>query len=141
MPGDERCTLVTAAALANLEQVRRFVERSAQKLGADGEFIPELVLAVDEAVTNIIVHGYRQALGPIEIELVAQGPSLLVRLRDEAPVFDPGTRSAAATDVSPLKSAPGGFGLHLIDNAMDAVSHRARAGGGNELTLVKHHVI
>ena len=44
---------------------------------------------MDEAVTNIIMHGYRGAEKPIEIDMAREGDDLVVRIYDEAPLYDP----------------------------------------------------
>ena len=134
-------TLEIEAALDRLDDVRQFVERSARGLGAGDPMIPDLVVAVDEAVTNIIVHGYKQRPGMIEVSVGNDADALVVRLRDEAPQFDPCTHRLLDLEASLEKDTPGGFGLHLINKAMDDISYRAPSDGGNELTLVKKNVI
>jgi serine/threonine-protein kinase RsbW len=96
-----------------------------------------MLLAVDEAATNIIVHGYRGQPGAIEIDVEKQDSSLAVSLRDQAPPFDP--TSVPVPDLSlPLDQRPfGGMGVHLIRQSMDEVIYRVPPQGGNELILVR----
>ena len=49
----------------------------------------DVLLAVDEAATNVVVHGYQGREGVIEIEVLREGDALVIRLRDEAEPFDP----------------------------------------------------
>lgn len=134
-------TLVTDVALDKLAEVRRFVESSARSLGVNETAVPDLVLAVDEAVTNIIVHGYKHQPGSVEVSIDADGTALIVRLRDKAPGFDPCSYPKLNLRSSLEKDTPGGFGLHLINKAVDDISYRIPHAGGNELTLVKQNVI
>ena len=46
------------ADLGRLADVRRFIREVATEAGAKVECLEDLVQAVDEAVTNVIVHGY-----------------------------------------------------------------------------------
>lgn len=134
-------TLVTDAAVDKLREVRRFVESSARALGVNETAVSDLVLAVDEAFTNIIVHGYKNQPGSVEISIDADGTALIVRLRDKAPGFDPCTYPKLDLRSSLEKDAPGGFGLHLIHSAVDDIRYRIPHAGGNELTLVKQKVV
>jgi serine/threonine-protein kinase RsbW len=137
--GDDQRTsyLRVPARLENLAVIRGFVRLTGMTLGVDHEEITSIVLAVDEASTNIVVHGYQGRAGTIEVEVERENNTLIVRLRDRAPGFDPTT--AQSPDLSvPLEERPiGGMGIHLIRQAMDEVRYRALPGGGNELTLTK----
>ncbi|UCC62878.1 MAG: ATP-binding protein, partial [Anaerolineae bacterium] len=77
------------ADLENLAEIRRFVEERATTLGVDSDVLRDLLLVVDEAATNVIVHGYEGEKGLIEIEVGRDADALVVRLRDEALPFDP----------------------------------------------------
>ena len=80
-----------AAELKNLSAMRRFVKYSAGPWCAGKECIADLIQAVDEAATNVIMYGYKHGPGAIELEIVKEGEQLLIMLRDEAPHFDPTT--------------------------------------------------
>jgi serine/threonine-protein kinase RsbW len=133
-------SLNVVAELQNLAEIRDFVEKSAAMLGVTPSIIPNLQLAVDEAVTNIILHGYRGQVGQIEIVVERRAEDLVISLHDYAPPFDP--TSVAAPDLTlPLaERVPGGMGLHLIRQTMDQISYRSTEAGGNQLTLVKQGV-
>jgi serine/threonine-protein kinase RsbW len=126
-----------AVALGDLARIRAFVRESALELGLAPDAADDVVLAVDEAVTNAIRHGYTGGAGPLALELGRRGSELLVRLVDEAPVFDPTRRPAPDVDL-PLASRPlGGMGIHLMHASVDRMSHRSRGRSGNDLTFVK----
>jgi serine/threonine-protein kinase RsbW len=133
----DRSRLCIAAKLNNLREIRRFIQETATALGVDAAMIPDIVLAVDEAASNIVFHGYQVREGVIQIEVERRGNALVVRLRDEATPFDP--TSVPPPDLSlPLEQRPlGGMGIHLMRQVMDEVIHRITPQGGNELTLVK----
>jgi serine/threonine-protein kinase RsbW len=132
-------TLRTAAELDNLTLIRHFVEERATALGADPSVVPDLLLAVHEVTANIMLHGYQGQPGVIEIEIRRNGNGLMIRVRDEAPPFDPGV--VPPPDLSlPLEKRPlGGLGIYMIGQLMDDVTHRVTPQGGNELILVKRH--
>jgi serine/threonine-protein kinase RsbW len=128
------------AELGNLGAIRNFIAERGTALGADLDALDDVILAVDEAVTNVIVHGYQGQAGMIEIETKREGETLVVRLHDQATSFDP--RSAPPPDLSlPLEKRPlGGLGIYMIKQLVDRVIHRVPPQGGNELTLVKNGI-
>ena len=106
-------------------------------LKADRDAIDDMLQAVDESATNIFVHGYRGRPGNIEIEVTQEGYVLVVRLRDQAPLFDP-TRAPPPDLTLPLeRRCLGGLGIHLARRFTDSVTYRKTSEGGNELTLRK----
>jgi serine/threonine-protein kinase RsbW len=127
-----------AADVEQLAAVRQFVRDEAGRAGADRQATNDLVQAVDESVTNAIVHGYRGARGSVEVEcdFDAADRQLIVHLRDQAPPFDPTT--LPDPDLSlPLEQRPfHGLGVFLTRDLSDEVTYR-RTDQGNELTLVK----
>jgi len=121
--------------VARLAGIRAFVRRSVATLGLDEPATHDLVQAVDECVTNVAVHGYRGAGGPLEVELGRDADGIVVRIRDRAPVFDPATAPAFDASVPLERRQPGGMGIHLMNTIMDRVVHRPRPDGGNEVTM------
>lgn len=95
------------------------------------------MVAVNEAVTNILLHGYEQRPGELRIEIRRQGNELQVCLEDEAPVFDP-TRAPEPDVGLPLERRPlGGVGIKMMREFTDELQHEKRASGGNRLVLIK----
>jgi len=130
--------LEIAADLDSLKQARDFIEVTSQLAGLDKDRTGELLLAVDEAVTNIIMHGCPQ--GGCTIELVFEGEpdACIIRIRDNAPLFDPTAILDPDLDTPPMeRDAPGGFGVYLFKHLVDQSSYRTTPDGRNELTLLK----
>jgi serine/threonine-protein kinase RsbW len=132
--------LCISAELENLSVVRDYIAEQGRALGADQRALYDVILAVDEAVTNIVVHGYTSEVGTIEIKVQRVGDALVVSLRDKAPPFDP--HSVPSPDLSlSLEDRPiGGMGVYMMKHLVDRVIHRVPPTGGNELTLVKNKV-
>ena len=131
--------LELTADLGMLSRIRDFVGESVVALGIDASALDDLLVAVDEAVTNILIHGYGGP-GEIELEISANGADVLIRLRDQAPAFEAGFDHTIDLQAPGDREKPGGLGLYLIQNAMDEVSHRT-IDGGNELTMTKLAVV
>ena len=144
------------AQVSELATIRCFVEARATALGAGADAVGELALAVDEIVTNTIVHGYAGRTGAIEITVAQAGElppckgssarsgdtqpcrhGLEVRIVDDAPPFDPTGRPAPDLSVPLEQRKPGGLGLHLTRSFTDEMLYCVRPQGGNEIRLVK----
>lgn len=130
-------TQYTAVGLDDLAAIRQFAEETLTAVCPDPDTLSELIIALNEAVTNVIVHGYRGQPGFIEIAMERTDQQLLIHLRDQAPFFDP--TSAPQPDVTlPLeKRQLGGLGVHMMRQFVDGLSYRPISSGGNELTLEK----
>lgn len=126
-----------SAERKNLSVIRDFVAEQMAEAGAVQRDIDDMVQAVDEAATNIIVHGYQDKPGWIDVEIKITEKSASVILRDQAPTFHPD--QAPHPDLSlPLHKRPvGGLGVYLIRKCVDELKHNTPEGGGNELVLVK----
>ena len=131
-------TLRLQADLGRLAEVRRFVREVAPAVGADDRTVIDLVQAVDEWVTNVVVHGYRGSPGPVDVELERDAASIIVRVSDLAPVFDPGVAPRFDPSVPLERRRLGGMGIYLMRDLMDSIEHRPLPGGGNEVTMRRH---
>lgn len=138
MNNDEQC-LSILAGLPELETLRGFLERAIARLGVREEPSLDLVVAVNELLTNSIVHGYAGRQGQIELCVRGRGSSVEIRLRDQARPFDP-TALPPRADQLPQLRAPGGLGVPLARHFSDELRYRALPEGGNEITVVKHDV-
>jgi glutamate/tyrosine decarboxylase-like PLP-dependent enzyme/anti-sigma regulatory factor (Ser/Thr protein kinase) len=132
--------LCVAAKLESLTSVRRFVRGRATVLGIDPATIADLVLAVDEAVTNVIAHGYRGREGIVEVEVRREGDALIVHLRDEATPFDPIAAPPPDLTRPSEEGAADGMGIYVMRRNTDEMSYRLTLRRGNELTLVKRGI-
>lgn len=130
-------TRYTAAGLDDLAAIRQFVETTATAAFGNCDAVAELIIAFNEAVTNVLVHGYQGQPGVIEIAVEGDDRYLSVHIRDQAPHFDP--MSVPAPDVTlPLeKRRYGGMGVHMMRQFADKIHYRAMPSGGNELILEK----
>jgi anti-sigma regulatory factor (Ser/Thr protein kinase) len=126
-----------AAESGHLAEVRAYVRDASTRFGASPEVTADLVQAVDEAVSNVIVHGYRGAPGEIEIEAALRNRNIEITVLDRSRHFDPTSAPAPDLSIPPRARKPGGMGIHLVRESADEVHHRARADGGNELKLVR----
>ncbi len=99
----------------------------------------EITLAVDEALSNIIRHGYEcdanhRILLNVSVLRGGQEEGVEIRLRDFGKQCDP-----AQIRGRPLEEVrPGGLGVHIIRAMMTSVEYSAADGGGMLLVMKKH---
>ena len=131
--------LVVANDTKYLIVVREFVSRMIRQSRVTKDDENKIILAVDEAVTNIIEHGYDQGVsGSIEIEVETDPKQFKIVIRDTGRVFNP--EAVPTPDMKEhLKTGrKKGLGLFLMRQIMDEVRYRYKDGVKNELTLVKY---
>jgi len=125
------------ATVENLEKMRSFIAETGLSLCAGDDCLECLVHAVDEAASNIIIHGYKGGPGEIEITVSREGDYLVVCMRDQAPHFNPANYPMPNLTL-PLKKRPlGGLGIYFMRHFTDKMNYRVNEQGENELTLVK----
>ena len=131
-------TLQITADLDELIQVRQFVETTIVPYISDQQTLSDIVLAVDEAVTNIIRHGYQQKKpGSIEITIRCEQNQIEIKLSDWSPNFDP-TQVTSPNPNTPLsRRKPGGMGVYMMRQLTDEMQYCQLPDGRNELTLIK----
>jgi len=121
--------------------VRNALGELAAKLGFSEPECRAVVLAVDEALTNIIRHAYLgDAERPIEASFRRinvrrdgkSGDALEIVLEDRGVTANPKKMCGRALE----DVRPGGLGLHFIRESMDTVEF-SRRWGRNQLRLVK----
>ena len=123
------------ARAEEMRSLRGALRQALDRIGIEPRLRDCLVLAVDEACTNIIRHAYGPThSGDIELRLSRAGHYVSFELTDRAPRVD-----AASIRAKPLGECRcGGFGLALIDEVMDDWQIEAAPGGeGNRLVLRK----
>lgn len=127
--------LQVPARAEEMRNLRNALRQALDRIGTEPQLRDRLVLAVDEASTNIIRHAYGpERSGDIGLRVVRAGTLLSFELTDAAPCVD-----AARIRARPLGECRcGGFGLALIDEVMDDWRIEAAAAGeGNRLILRK----
>lgn len=116
------------ANVSTLEQVRHsLAEQASHHLSAAA--LHELILAVDEACTNVIRHGFKEdPTREYTVEIELRSCSVVVGIWHDGPPFEPPSIPPATPDLrqSLLQRKRGGLGMSLIYRLTDAVEYRTR---------------
>jgi len=126
-------------ALSSLDATRTFVEEFSLRHGVNASPVAELVLAVNEAVTNIIEHGRIENPDAVySVEMEYNPAELSVTIRDGGREYDPNSLRTATSGNDIKKRRPrSGMGVYLIRQLVDGVIYH-RNGGENVLKFVKN---
>jgi serine/threonine-protein kinase RsbW len=120
------------AQFDHLVLVRNFIETTGQKYHFSNKVVNSVKLAVEEAITNIIRHGYKDLPpGKIVIKLYIRRFSLTIVLVDQGHSFDP--RQVDAPDLKQYVEIGkiGGLGIMMIRKLIDEIDYYSYDGSNN----------
>ena len=131
--------ITRAANLEALNEFREFLkEHCAAYPEVTDEILYDIQLAVDEASTNIITHGYAEMdPGSIILDLELDADKIIISLTDFGHAFEPDNAPVPDVDAPIEERELGGFGLFFIQQSVDDMKYKT-SEDGNTMTLIKH---
>jgi serine/threonine-protein kinase RsbW len=129
--------IAIASMTDRLIEVRHFVMNHARQHGFNEDDDNKIALAVDEACTNIIKHGYNfSPKHKIDVEILRHGKEFEVIIYDQGKKFDP--NAVQTPDMKEYLShyRRGGLGIFLMKRIMDKVEFSS-SGDKNILRMLK----
>lgn len=120
-----------------LTKLPEFVDEVADSIGLDPGKVFQLNLALEEALTNVVLYAYPEAeVNQHSIELIAhtEGQSLVFTLEDTGKPFDPTQVEDADVTLSAEERQIGGLGIFLIRQIMSDVKYQ-RVDNKNRLIM------
>jgi len=139
-PGRQTVELAIPSDPKSLVVVRRAMEKMAGEGGFDSSEVDGMVLAIDEALTNVMKHGYEGRTDctiHVRLDMIvsAEGRAgLQVIVRDFGKQVNPAL--IQGRDLNEVR--PGGLGVHIIRSVMDLVEYSCPVDGGMLLKMVKY---
>ncbi|NCD32996.1 MAG: ATP-binding protein [Spartobacteria bacterium] len=132
--------LIVPGDLKSLSLIRMVVKEVGLKIGIHPDYIDKIEVAVDEACTNVIEHGYdgMEPHPPVEIHMNCDGRQFVVDIVDSGPAFN--------FDRSVRHEFPDhwlntdqtrGAGLYLMFCMMDDIDYQRLPDLRNRMRLVK----
>jgi serine/threonine-protein kinase RsbW len=131
--------LLVKSVTDNLALIRDFTKSAAAESGFSDETIGKIILAVDEACTNIIKHAYKYSPeGNIIISTKFKDGKFIISITDEGNHFDPDRIPEPDLLQYYKQKRAGGLGMFLIKKLMDEVKYSTLKGNKNQVILVKY---
>jgi serine/threonine-protein kinase RsbW len=126
----------------NLELIREFVSKVADKVGFSGDDIGKIELACDEACTNIIKHAYAQKNGKqtLDVLIKVDYDKFILVVTDHGKGFDPKKIKIPKMDEYLAELKVGGLGIYLMKTLMDEVDYNIQPGVQNQVRMVKYFI-
>jgi serine/threonine-protein kinase RsbW len=122
---------------SEIAQLHQLVEAFGGQHGVPDAVVFAMNLALDEIVTNIIVHGYTEGgEHEIRVALALDENALEATVRDDAPAFNPLVVPPIDLEAVGEDRPIGGLGVHLVRSVMDGVQYR-RDGLENVVVMKK----
>jgi len=123
----------------NLSSIREFTKTAAANSGFSEEMVGKIILAVDEACTNIIKHAYKYSPdGNIFIKIIFKNAKFSISITDEGIHFDPNKIPEPNLNEYYKSKRIGGLGMFLMKKLMDEVKYSTLTGNKNQVVLVKY---
>ncbi len=132
-----KSTLTIPSQTERLNDVREFVSGQARSHGFIEDDINKITIAVDEACTNIIKHGYAYAPDQhIDIEIVRKGNDFEIIISDSGKQFDANAIQSPDMKDYFAHYRRGGLGVYLMKRIMDKVEFNLQSDK-NVLRMMK----
>ena len=123
--------------IREIPQLSAFVESMAEEASLDMGVTMCLNLALEEAVTNVMMYAYPEGtVGRVVVEASLEEGCLVFVLRDSGKPFDPTAAPEADITLGVEERPIGGLGIFLVRQIMDSVRY-VREGDENVLILTK----
>ena len=137
MQTNNKFTMTLLSRSSNEGFARTCISAFAAQLDPTLEEISDIKTAVSEAVTNCIVHAYKEKLGNIYItaELLNDN-SIKIKIRDRGCGIENVNQA-----MEPLYTTVGGeragLGFAVMQSFMDKIKVTSKLGGGTTVTMIK----
>jgi serine/threonine-protein kinase RsbW len=131
-------TYKVGCSIENLKGVRDFIRTSLKNHGVADLQISEIVLAIDEMCSNLMIHAHHcnpDDLFELHI-LVDKNNPVVFEIVDDGTVFDINQFHEPAIDNIVHQKRKGGLGIRLVKSIMDKIEYQNRSGR-NVCRLIK----
>ena len=129
--------LILQNEVEQLSKLSDFIDSIAEELSIDSSMAMSLNLAIEEAVTNVVMYAYPEGeVGNVVIIANFTEGMLIFTISDNGIPFDPTSKTDADVTLNVEERPIGGLGIFLVKNLMDFVGYK-RKNGYNILTLKK----
>lgn len=130
--------IVVKSKTENLSVVRDFICDCFNERGIAAKTLDDVVLAVDEACTNVIKHAYKYLPdGEIKIRLKFTDKKFTVDITDYGKSFESDLLKRPDMNEYFKMRKVGGLGVHLMKTLMDDVKYDSVPGKYNRVVLTK----
>lgn len=122
-----------------IDALKNAAELMAKRIGFDDKEVYEIILSLDEIVTNVIMHAYEGMPNEFyEVDLIPLEKGIRVDVSDHGRSFDFDKISTRYRGKATIDQPVGGIGLYLVRKSVDDVWYETGTIEGNRLSFVKY---
>jgi anti-sigma regulatory factor (Ser/Thr protein kinase) len=129
-------SFVVLARIDHLSSILERIRKALYAMGWSDSAVRKVELASEEALVNIIHHGYKEGNGQISVEIVSMDERVEISISDWGPPFNPLLAKQGDLNAPLEEREEGGLGILFMRQYMDEVRYR-RDADRNILTLIK----
>ncbi len=126
------------AKTENLETIRNFIISATRSLSFHEDEMNKILLAVDEACSNVIRHAYHFKENLMKVNLRIEASRLTVTIIDHGKSFNPQKVQTPEMDKYLKSYKVGGLGMLLMKKLMDEVEYDIKPNSQNKVKLIKY---
>ena len=130
------CVLQVENKMSQWPELRKALQDYGMCVGMEDRRLKKMILAVEEAVVNIVNYSEAKFIGMT----ISCGDTqrLSITLSDDGIAFDPTAQGEVDTAAVIAQRQIGGLGIALLRQIADEVRYRRTEEGENELTIIKN---
>ena len=131
--------LVFPSSSANESFARAAVSAFAAQLDPTVDELSDIRTAVSEAVTNCIVHAYRDTIGEITLTVrLFEGRRLIIQVKDKGCGIEDVEKAMEPLFTTGNEEERSGMGFTIMETFMDKVKVTSKPGIGTTVTFTKY---
>ncbi len=134
---ENRIKISFSSVSVNEGFARMAIAAVAMPLDPNLEELTDLKTAVSEAVTNAIVHGYKDSIGTVYIDIKVSGSTISVAVRDKGIGIPDITKAKEPLFTTGAAEERAGLGFTLMETFTDKMRVRSVVGRGTTVVLEK----
>ena len=132
---DNQMTLAIPSRSVNEGLARTAVAAFVAQLDPTVEELCDIKTALSEAVTNAVVHGYRNNIGTVYIQAKRKGNKVILRVRDKGCGIEDVSRAMEPLYTTCTTGECAGLGFAVMQQLCDKVRVRSAPGRGTTVVL------
>ena len=130
--------LILPSLSVNEGMARSAVSAFCAQLNPTAVELADIKCAVSEAVTNCIVHAYRETVGEITLIVkLCEGRMVQIEIRDRGCGIEDVKRAREPLFTTDAEGERSGMGFTVMESFCDGVRVNSRVGRGTTVTLLK----
>ena len=130
--------LILPSKSVNEGMARAAVAAFCAQLNPTAVELADIKCAVSEAVTNCIVHAYRETVGEIRISVrLCEGRLIQIEIRDKGCGIADVKKAREPLFTTDAENERSGMGFTVMESFCDGVSVSSRVGKGTSVTVLK----